>query len=153
MINGKAAVVGLLTIIGIIAVVLGPQLLYSYEDSGIKYDVYLESFVRNGDRVSGSILLKVTNNNDFTVTVSQISLQLYDPAKENPFLSISDSGASVDAGSTIERSKDFGFLYSEMPDTEIRAVVTAYVTWDGEDNWVTREIYLPISWSGSLVLS
>jgi len=146
MIRGKEAAVGFLAILGIVAALFGPQLLYNYSESGIEYNIYLESFNKNGDEITGSVRIKITNTNDFTVSVTQITISLFDPENDRPFFSTTDNGASMGAGSTIQISKAFDISYSEIPAYEVRIQLTAYVIWDGAGSWMNKEVFLAIQW-------
>jgi len=146
MIRGKQAVIGLLAFLGIMASLFGPQFLYHYSESGIEYDIFLESFNQNGDMITGSVRLRITNTNDFSVSVTHISLMLFNPAKDTPFYSTTDQGASLGAGSVIYVSKSFEIRYSEIPEYEVRVQLSAYVVWNGQDDWMSKEFFVPIEW-------
>ncbi len=146
IIRGKQAVIAIFTAVGLIAIVFGPQLIFQYSESGVNYNVYLERFTLNGDKVSGSVLVKVDNTNDFEIEVRDLRLLLYDPSEETPFFTIRHAGADIPAGQKIDISKSFTVKYDDIPDYEVRVVFSAYLKWNGVSRWITQEILFPIEW-------
>lgn len=146
-IYGKQATIFVLVFMGLVAALLGPQLMYEYSEGGVNYSVYLEEFVLNGDNIYGRILLKVENTNNLNIKVNDISLRLFDPYEDKPFLTVRDEGATIEANGKLNKSKAFFCKYSEIPDHEIRVVLNAFVVWQGVGNWVTKEFLIPIIWS------
>lgn len=147
MIHGKQAVLLVFAFMGLMAALLGPQLMYEYSEGGLNYSIYLEKFVLNRDDIYGSVLLKVENTNDFEIEVNQISLMLFNPSEDKPFLTVKDEGAKIGAKETFNKSKAFSCKYSAIPEHEIRVVLSAFVVWEGIGNWVTKDWVVPIEWS------
>jgi hypothetical protein len=144
---GKTAVLQLAALIGMIALLMGPILIYEVEDSGVKYSVYLESFNHSDEKIWGSIRVDIKNNNEFDITATHIKANIYNPDTNEEIYSLFYIGGTVKAGETFSKSLGFTVRVDSIPDTEIKVVLSAFVKWGSEQgNWVEHEFIIPIEY-------
>lgn len=144
MIRGKAGILSLLSVVSLISIFFGAQLIFHYSESNVDYDIFLESFDQSGGVLKADIIIKVTNNNNFTIEIRNIQLALYDPTKTEPFFTGDHVGATIDSLGVFSESITFTALYSDIPDYEVRVVFSAYLTWNGEGSHVDRDFIYPL---------
>lgn len=151
MIRGKQAVIAALTLLGIFAIFLGPQLVFQYSEGNVKYAVYLKEFSNDGTYLNGELILGVTNNNDFAIEVRDINLKLFDPQKSAPFYQLNEPGGSLEAGESNTWTKGFSVKIEDIPEFEVRYVISAYVVWNGAGQWVSKEDVIAIEFGALIV--
>ena len=144
MIRGKAGIISLMTLVGFISIFLGAQLIFHYSESGIDYDIYLDSFDQSGGVIKAEIIVKVTNGNDFSVEIKNIQLALYDPTKTDPFFTADHPGATIEAYGVYTDSSRFTANYDDIPDYEVRIVFSAYLKWNGIGRHIDEDFIYPL---------
>lgn len=144
MIRGKAGIVSLLSVVGFVSLILGAQLIFHYSESGVDYDVFLESFDQSGGNLNADIIVKVTNTNSFSIEIRNIQLALYDPTENDPFFTTDHAGATIEAYGMFSESTSFTARYEDIPDYEVRIVFSAYVKWDGTGFHIDKDFIYPL---------
>lgn len=144
---GRSAVLQLAAVLGMIALLLGPIVIYEQEESGIKYSVFLKSFNSNQEKIWGSIRIDIRNNNDFDVAARNIKVKISNPDTGELIYELFHAGGTIKPGEKFSESFGFDVNIDSIPETEIIVSLSAYVKWGSEPgSWVEHEFPLSIEY-------
>jgi len=142
IITGKATIFAILLVI---TTLFGAQLLHEGEYENIEYKVYLDEFTKVGDIIKGQIRVVITNNRELSISMTQISVNLYDPEVDIPFLSIYDEGTTILSGDEKIFLLPFACSYSDIPNNNLQISLIAFISWDSYyGQWIEENIVVPI---------
>ena len=125
--SGKSAVLGLMAVFGVFVLLFGSILIYEYSDSGMDYKVYLDEYDDNSERIWGKITLKIRNTNNFDVSARNIHVDLYNPDTDGLFFEFFHIGGTIKAGETYSETFEFDVLIDDVPETEIKVKLSAFI--------------------------
>lgn len=126
---GKSAVIRLAALISVFALIMGPVLIYEYEESNVKYSIYLLEFDENGVDLWGAVRADIRNKNDFDISAQNIRVKIYNPDTGELIYNFFHTGGTIKAGEKFSERVEFEAPIDLIPESEIDVEFSAFVKW------------------------
>jgi len=143
--SGKAQLAVMTLLLGLITSLGIGIVIYTTQENGLTYQVTLNSINTDYENVWGSVTLKVTNDNDFDVSFTNVKVELSDPSSQVVFYTYIHEGGSVEKnGGTLSERIDFTLSYEDIPETEVLVILSGTLTWNNQQEFIEREFLIPL---------